>query len=316
MAKKNKRHSKRKVGVPAYYALSFGKFGPQYVLESGSVSDIERYQKNADAVAEFNWKFYAELAYQRSQIEGELVAALSRAAIGPYRFDHWQRAVKWKYSLDPLNTRGSVQYGGGRFNIGKIDPKLFPIFPALYITEDKDTALQETLGQSALHDAHLLAQEIALGAPQSESLISVSGKLETIINLSNAENLQPFVDLLAEVKIPSYLHRDSKKLGIGPLSVLKTTDELKGNLLDPNWRVLPQVVDVPANSQLFGQLVRSAGIGGILYPSKFTDKKCLVLYPQNFENTSSYIELDDECPENVSLKRIDKLNWRLTQEIL
>ena len=316
MAKKSNRHGKQKGRLSTSYSLSFGKFGPKYVLEAGSVSDIERYQRNADAVAAFNWKFYAELAYQRSQIEGELVVALSRAATGPSRFDRWQRAVKWKYSLDPLNTLGSIQYGGGRFNAGTIDPKLFPIFPALYITEDKDTALQETLGQSALQDAHLLAREIALTAPQSESLISVSGEVETIIDLSHSENLQPFVDLLAEIKIPPYLHHDAKKLGIGPLDVVKTTDELIGNLLQPTWRELPQVVDVPANCQLFGQLVRSAGIGGILYPSKFTDKKCLVLYPQNFENTSSYIELDDEGPENVSLKRIDKSNWRLTQETL
>jgi hypothetical protein len=212
-----------------------------------------------------------------------------------------------------LNTLGSLQYGGGRFNTGKIDPKLFPIFPALYITEDKDTALQETLGQTALQDANLLAREIALTTPQSETLISISGEIETVIDLSNAENLQPFVDLLAGIKIPPYLQHDAEKLGIGPLGVVKTTDELIGNLLQLNWRDLPQVVDIPANCQLFGQLVRSAGIGGIVYPSKFTDKKCLAIYPSNFENTSSYIALDDEGPEGVSVKRIDQSNWRHTQ---
>jgi len=102
---KHKPHRRTRSRVPSQ---SFGTLGLEYVLESGSVKDIERYRRAADAVAEFHWRFYAELAFQRSLIETDLIDVISRAANGPYPFNQWQRAVKWKYSLDPLNTRGSV----------------------------------------------------------------------------------------------------------------------------------------------------------------------------------------------------------------
>ncbi|MDE2313913.1 MAG: hypothetical protein KGL04_07050 [Elusimicrobia bacterium] len=43
---------------------------------------------------------------------------------------------------------------------------------------------------------------------------------------------------------------------------------------------------VPISSQLFGQLAADAGIEGIVYPSKFSGKDCLAVFPQNFENES------------------------------
>ena len=316
MAKKNRGKSRKHTERLWPQAQSLDSFGFNYVLESGSVEDIKRYQSNAEAVCEFNWKFYTELAYQRSLIESELLAALARAAVGPFRFNQWQRAVKWKYSLEPMNTQGSIKYGGGRFNVGEIDPKRYPIFQALYIAEDKDTALQETLGQPADSINGLLPREIALTAKQSESLISVSGEIETVIDLSNEPSLDLFIKALGEVNIPDYLIRDAKKLSIGPLKLITDAAELMTALLDPNWRKLPQIVDVPATSQLFGQMVRSADIGGILYPSKFTSKNCLALFPNNFVNTNSFVQLDDESPTDTVLMRIDRSNWQMTEQIV
>jgi hypothetical protein len=314
VAKKNRRKPSKLRARLQPQVRSLDGYGFNYVLESGSVEDIKRYQSNADAVCEFNWKYYTELAYQRSLVEAELLSALARASTGPYSFEHWQRAVKWKYSLEPLGTKGSVKYGGGRFNIGEIDPSRYPIFEALYIAEDKDTALQETLGQPVEGSNGLLPREVALTAAQSQSLISVSGQIETIIDLSNEPSLELFVKTLRKVNIPSYLMRDAKKLSLGPLKLIADTSELMLSLLAPNWRELPQVVDVPATSQLFGQMARSIGIGGILYPSKFTGKNCLVLYPCNFENTNSFIELDDESPADVDITRIDQTTWRLIEK--
>jgi hypothetical protein len=111
VAKKNRRKQHKRAESIRSQDRSRDSFGYNYVLESGSVEDIKRYQANAEAVCEFNWRYYSELAYQRSQIEDELFTALARGATGPYRFDRWQRAVKWKYSLEPLNARGSVKYG-------------------------------------------------------------------------------------------------------------------------------------------------------------------------------------------------------------
>ena len=53
-------------------------------------------------------------------------------------------------------------------------------------------------------------------------------------------------------------------------------------------------VDVPANSQIFGQLACSSGIEGIVYPSKMSNrKKCLAVYPKNFRDSCSHVKIQD-----------------------
>jgi len=63
--------------------------------------------------------------------------------------------------------------------------------------------------------------------------------------------------------------------------------------------------DLPSPSQVFGQIVMDAGIEGILYTSILTDKSCIVVYPQNFANSSSFVEIDDPVPADTVQKRID-----------
>ncbi len=89
----------------------------------------------------------------------------------------------------------------------------------------------------------------------------------------------------------------------------KTIDDLYASLLQRNWREIPSTFDIPANSQIFGQLVRDAGIDGIIYPSTKTGKDCLVLVPENFLGGDAYIQLDDEPPHQDVIKRIDATNW-------
>ena len=68
--------------------------------------------------------------------------------------------------------------------------------------------------------------------------------------------------------------------------------------------------DVPYSSQIFGQLVAEAGIDGILYPSKFTGKDCLAIFPQNFDDSSgSFLELDGDLPPVVKIRRLDAKTW-------
>jgi hypothetical protein len=68
--------------------------------------------------------------------------------------------------------------------------------------------------------------------------------------------------------------------------------------------------DVPATPQIFGQLVVDAGIEGIVYPSTHNKKSCLAVYPQNFRDTESYVELDDRPPHQVRFRRLDASTWR------
>jgi hypothetical protein len=81
----------------------------------------------------------------------------------------------------------------------------------------------------------------------------------------------------------------------------------------PEWRINPSRYDVPANSQIFGHLIHSAGIEGILYPSKFTKELCLALFPKNFVETESFFQMDDEPPHLKVPTRIDGTNWRLCE---
>ena len=97
-------------------------------------------------------------------------------------------------------------------------------------------------------------------------------------------------------------------LGKIPL-VIKTVSKLLESLLDPNWRVMPSNYDIPANSQIFGHICYTAGIEGILYPSKLTKKPCLAIFPTNFNNSDSYVQLDGDLPHKNIIAKIDRSNY-------
>ena len=71
--------------------------------------------------------------------------------------------------------------------------------------------------------------------------------------------------------------------------------------------------DVPAPSQIFGHIVYSANIQGILYQSKYTDKKCLVIFPENFKDQDGHIELSDSVADGVGPIRLDRKTWQSIQ---
>ena len=73
----------------------------------------------------------------------------------------------------------------------------------------------------------------------------------------------------------------------------------------PDWRRYPRVFDIPANSQIMGQLAVNCGVDGIVYRSVKTGKDCLVAFPQNFSLSGSYLELANGIPETVVNRRYD-----------
>ncbi len=70
------------------------------------------------------------------------------------------------------------------------------------------------------------------------------------------------------------------------------------------------VYDVPATCQVFGGLVKDAGIEGIRYNSAITERECLAIFPQNFLNSSSFLQLDDLAPAEKVQSRIDSSNFQ------
>lgn len=280
---------------------------PLLLLDSFSIKDLKRWEAQKEKILRYHWDFYSSLAYERGKIADQLRMALLESASRPYEFEGWQRQVRYKYSLSPLSPKGSLIEPGGRFNIPSINPDQFPPFPALYIAEDKETTLQEA-GQQKSESKTLSALDLALIKKDSISIVAVKGKLGSVINLNLPSNLKPFVELIQGFSIPKRIFLAAKKLGLEPPSTVSNLDKLLMTLLEPNWRAMCMQLDIPANCQIFGQLVANAGIEGILYPSKFTEKKCLAIYPQNFDS-ESFIAVEGDAPAEA-ISRLDTTGWQ------
>lgn len=280
-----------------------------YFLDSFSIHDVRAWKLAKDKFLKYHWDYYSTLAYQRSKIEDELRKSLIGATEKNFRFERWQRSLRYVYSQEPLSPEGSLKDPGGRFNIGDINAAQYPPFPALYLAEEKNTALQEALCQSIVPGKEEEALEFALASPDSMTNVSMSGQLDAIIDLTKPERLQEFVDLIKDFKIPSHLIRTAREMKIPPPELLRTVPKLVENLLTSDWRCSPMHVDVPAAPQIFGQIVCMSGIEGILYPSKFDGKKCLAVFPQNFVGGDSFVQIDDPAPPKVCC-RLDAKNVR------
>jgi hypothetical protein len=226
----------------------------------------------------------------------------------PCEFSGWQRAVKYRYSLAPLSTKGSLSDPGGRFNIGAIDPSRFSVFPALYLASDKKTALAELLGRDGPANS-LTPEELALTKATSITVVSVSGRLESVLDIRDAKNLAGFVNLIKDFRLSRGLILKAKNVGLA-VKIVRSAAQLVKELQTFRWREWPMGYDVPSAPQIFGRIVLDAGIEGILYDSVLTHNLCSAIYPQNFQNSSSYIGLDDPCPSETIQKRIDSTTFK------
>jgi len=285
---------------------------PLFLLDQFSIKDLDQWEEQKEKILRYHWDLYSALAYERKKISDQLHLALLEGACKPYEFEGWQRQVRYKYALTPLSPKGSLFEPGGRFNIPQMNLEQIPSFPALYIAEDKETVLQEA-GQhlDSKIPKGLSALDLSLIRKDSISIVSVHGELQSIIDLGKLKRLKPFLDLIKNFSIPKNVLQTAKKLGIKPPGVVKNLKVLGEQLLEPNWRSACMQLDVPANCQIFGQLVSSAGIEGILYPSKFTRKNCLAIYPQNFD-LGSFIAVKGDAPESAVV-RLDAENWKSLQ---
>jgi len=282
------------------------------ILEKISVENIRSIKENISEHLEYWWRHYSELARQRNEIQDDIKKTLIQSSKRNFTFQNMKRVVKYKYSLHPLSTLGSLTYIGGRFNTGRNVNSEIPFFPGLYLAKDKNTALQEHLGQVFKNQkARLSPREIALTNPCSETIVSISGQIDMVFDLTKVQNLTDFVNLTKDFSLSPELILLGEKLNIKESKIIKTAPSLLSSLLNPHWRILPNNFDVPSSSQIFGHLVYSAGIEGILYPSKFTNGLCLVIFPHNFSNSDSCLIMDDETPHKKVPKKIDKNNWRI-----
>ena len=260
-------------------------------LDQFTLSDVIRLRHSQRELVEYHHQSYFELAFQRSQVFDKIKTTLLEIAEPDYEFRDYFRAVEWCYSLQPLSYRGNLLSVGGRFNIGDIDKKLFPPFPALYFSEDFETSTKELFG--GLSKKYKQENEDpyfnALATQDSVTLVKLRGGLSSVIDLTKSEKFGRFVNLITDFKISPQLKTMAKNLKLPQPDVIRTPSVFLKSVLESDWRKAPMLVDVPSNSQIFGQLVFESGISGILYPSRLTEKKCLAVFPFNCKRRSKSV---------------------------
>ncbi|MFA5161027.1 MAG: RES family NAD+ phosphorylase [Elusimicrobiales bacterium] len=280
------------------------------LLDCFHAVDVYRTAAIRDKCLRYHSELYNALAIERDKISDCLKKALLEAAIGPFKFSGWQRLVKYRYSDNPLSPEGSLLEPGGRFNIPDINPLRFPRFPALYIAEDRKTALGEALGGEG--DGAMSALDCALVKRESIAVISLEGELDSVIDLNKAERLEPFLRLIAGISLPAEKEKLLADMGkaaeIEPMQLVRTMDELANALFAGEWRRMPMLYDIPAQCQVFGQLVFNAGIDGIVYPSRVSPGNCIAIYPRNLI-PGSYVQLSGAVPASLKITRLDRVSW-------
>jgi len=285
------------------------------LLDQLSVERVEKLKKFGEQYIKFHWDYYNDLVYQRSKISNEIKKSFLLASKERFNFSKWKRVLRYRYSHLPLSVAGSLKDIGGRFNIGDIDSPQIANFPALYIAVDFETGIQELLSQKIEKDRIGQQYDFALTNANSFTSVSLSGCLDHVIDLREPDRLKHFMGLIKDISISDNLKKEAKKIN-EKTGLIYTIPALINAILIPNWRLWPMQLNVPSASQIFGQFVSDASIEGIVYPSKFTGNNCLAIFPQNFTATDSYIELDDESPSEVKIRRIDADTWKKNQSEL
>lgn len=285
-----------------------------HLLEEGTLAGLKAAKVRTEKILKFQWDFYSELSYQRNKIQKELLDALRQSAANNFEFKKWYRVVTYKYSNHPLCTNGSVTGFGGRFNLGTdINVSAPAAFPALYIAENIETAFREYLGAPKKDHEGLSIFDLALRDKSSFSCVAVSGVMNSIIDIGNLKSLKLFSKCISNFKVTPALASSATALGIEIPSLIRTAKLLQKSLLIEEWKREPAGFDIPANSQIFGQLAFMAGIEGILYPSTKSDKKCLAIFPRNFQNSESFLKLIDSCPETWTPTTVDSKNYSVCE---
>jgi RES domain-containing protein len=277
-------------------------------LERFSHASLAQWKAVAKTLDNLSHSLYFGLERHRKEHAGELIEAVRARLGGPFRFDGWARIVSYRHTLEPLSTAGSMK-GGGRFNIGSVlNPAIFQPFPALYLAEDLETAFRERFGiERTMRVSGLSVEELALLKPGSFTHVEVRGMIESIFDVGDSDNLRPFADVISKFRMPAIVRALSRKLQLkNPPGLVRTAAMLQRQLLDPNWRLQPIQHDLPSNSQIFGRIAVAAGVHGILFPSsKNSSKRCVALFPQNWTDSESFVEVVGAPPAGTALVRLD-----------
>ena len=250
--------------------------------------------------SEFLFVLYSQLFYERSKKQDEIKKALS-SKLEKFEFASWWRSVPFKYTINPLSSKGSLNSPyGGRFNIGQIETTntgKFSPFPALYLGDSKKVA-EEECGYIIKKTSKLSTSDITLRSNEErqDTYLKVKGSI-CLIDITKPYVLSPFVKVIKDMSYSKELLKEIKQRKLKD-SKIKTVQDLKRAIYDKEWRLYISLYGLPSPSQVFSQIVRSCGIEGILYRStRYQKGSCLAIFLDNFSDSSSYVEL--MMPEHI-----------------
>jgi RES domain len=270
------------------------------------------WERQAPLVQEYHYRFFFELEAQRAAVQDRMREALATSGTQVVNLQGWGRALDWQYCLNPLSAVGSLKWVGGRFNFGaEIDAERFSPFPALYLAEDLGTALAERLGaQTSVPWSTLSVSDLAFCGESSFTWVSVAGEIKNVFDLTGTDHLQGFVDVIKDFQISAELRALEAELHMRYQTVVSTSDQLLNSLMSDTWRALPTAADIPANPQVFGKLLCSAGFEGVLYRSVHTNRRNLAVFTRQLVNSESEIHVQPPQPPGVILVSLNSTNWR------
>ena len=279
-----------------------------YLLDRFSEKDLRQWKRQADLLREYRVKEHYYLEGLRAVHKEEITGALTSAQAPPFRVKGWTRIVDYKYSLEPLSAIGSLHVSG-RFNMGRdVDPDVFPIFPALYVAEDYETAYAEKFGAGPQGSGkeRLEGHELALRRVGSFSAVRVKGALHNAFDLRNARTLRAFANVVGKFELPAELKEMARAVGNQGPYVARAPVDFKKTFLAENWRFWPTQYDLPANPQIFGRLLLDAGFDAVVYPSTKGAGDCVAVFIDNLAASDTFLELADDAPPGVKMKRLDR----------
>lgn len=128
---------------------------------------------------------------------------------------------------------------------------------------------------------------------------------------ANLQQWNKFSKLISKFNMTSELKDLGLTIGIPPSSMLiRDPALLKKDLTSSGWRDYPVQYEIPANSQVFGRLLRDAGFEAVIYPSSKGSGKCMAIFAENLEGSDSHVKLVDNAPATVKHVRLDSNNWK------
>lgn len=272
----------------------------ELLLEHISAADLHASHLRGSEVRKLHTFQFGELESQRMAHRAEIDDALRGINGISLNVDGWCRAIKIRYAMSPLSCAGSMRTSG-RFNFGgDVDDGVrFAPFPALYIAKDRPTAMCELLQhKQEAHDA-LSPEAFGLLPDASLGWLALKGQVHNIFDLTQPGNLKPFLKITRSFTLSSGYRRFERSLGFNRTAIVQTPAILMASIMDPKWRTFPMHLDLPANSQIFGQLVAAAGFDGLLYESARAGGQALVIYPRNLMASETRIAVVDP-PEGAS----------------